>query len=48
MGQTLSEPVTNKETAVCQDEFYKVKQKDESLFVGKLFGFHLTIALYKL
>lgn len=24
MGQTLSEPVTNKETAICQDEFYKV------------------------
>ncbi|CRL02198.1 CLUMA_CG015126, isoform A [Clunio marinus] len=24
MGQTLSEPVTNKETAICQDDFYKV------------------------
>lgn len=24
MGQTLSEPVTNKETAVCQDDYYKV------------------------
>jgi hypothetical protein len=24
MGQTLSEPVTNKETAICQDEYYKV------------------------
>lgn len=25
MGQTLSEPVTAKETAVCQDENYKVR-----------------------
>lgn len=25
MGQTLSEPVTNKETAICQDDNYKVK-----------------------
>lgn len=24
MGQTLSEPVTAKETAVCQDDNYKV------------------------
>lgn len=24
MGQTLSEPVTNKETAICQDDNYKV------------------------
>lgn len=24
MGQTLSEPVTNKETAICQDDYYKV------------------------
>lgn len=25
MGQTLSEPVTAKETAVCQDDNYKVR-----------------------
>lgn len=35
MGQTLSEPVTNKETAICQDENYKVRhfpsRSDDSL-----------------
>lgn len=30
MGQTLSEPVTNKETAICQDENYKVSSRDDS------------------
>lgn len=29
MGQTLSEPVTNKETAICQDDFYKVSSADK-------------------
>lgn len=27
MGQTLSEPVTSKETAICQNDFYKVRKK---------------------
>lgn len=30
MGQTLSEPVTNKETAICQDDNYKVNLCDDS------------------
>ena len=30
MGQTLSEPVTNKETAICQDDNYKVIFLDDS------------------
>lgn len=35
MGQTLSEPVTNKETAICQDENYKVSVANDSLLVWK-------------
>ena len=27
MGQTLSEPVTSKETAICQNDFYNVRKK---------------------
>lgn len=40
MGQTLSEPVTNKETAVCQDDFYKVNASMNHYLLGKLFGIH--------
>lgn len=32
MGQTLSEPVTAKETAVCQDDNYKVKMQQFYVF----------------
>jgi hypothetical protein len=41
MGQTLSEPVTNKETAICQDDNYKVSffPLDESSVGAKIFGF---------
>lgn len=54
MGQTLSEPVTNKETAICQDDNYKVSgYSDDSQFERKLplryetecFGCSRSIAL---
>lgn len=34
MGQTLSEPVTNKETAICQDDNYKVSFFPDESFRG--------------
>lgn len=45
MGQTLSEPVTNKETAICQDDNYKVIILHDSF---KLFLSGLQIALLRI
>lgn len=37
MGQTLSEPVTAKETAVCQDDNYKVSNSAILCISGERF-----------
>lgn len=47
MGQTLSEPVTNKETAICQDDFYKVSRMVNHILRSEL-GMSEIIALYEL
>lgn len=49
MGQTLSEPVTNKETAICQDDFYKVNfSMIHGILEKNISNSSKIIALYKL